>query len=55
MHAAAEARAYYRQPSREYDDPEREALLAALMDAAMTELVDAICPPQPGRPKGGAA
>lgn len=53
MHAAAEARAYYRQPCPEYDDPEREALLAALLDAAMAELVDAICPPLPGRPKGG--
>jgi hypothetical protein len=52
MHAAAEARAYYRQPSREWEDADREALIAALMEAAMNELVDAICPPLPGHPPG---
>jgi hypothetical protein len=53
MHAAAEARAFYRQTSREWDAEGRAAFIAAFMDASVSSLVDAICPPLPGRPKRG--
>lgn len=51
MHAAAEARAFYRQPSRVWDDEDRAAFIAAFMDAHLTSLVDAICSPLPGQPR----
>ena len=50
MHAAAEARAYYRQPCREWHNAPRDEAVAALVDAVVDATVDAICPPLPGRP-----
>jgi hypothetical protein len=53
MHAAAEARAYYRRPCREWHNAPRDEAVAALVDAiaAVDEAVDSVCPPLPGRPK----
>ena len=51
--ASAEARAFYRQPCREWDAEDRAAFIAAFMDAHLSSLVDALCPPLPGRPKRG--
>jgi len=67
MHAAAEARAFYRQPSREYDhdeshrDQQRNAArdddIAALVDAvsAVDGPVDAVIAYKPGRRTRAAA
>lgn len=50
--ASAEARAFYRQPSREWDAEDRAAFTAAFMDAQLSSLVDAICPPSRSK-RGG--
>jgi hypothetical protein len=59
MHAAAEARAYYRWPCPEYQgghhDQQRNATRDELIEALGDDVVDDICPPLPGRPKGDAA
>ena len=53
--ASAEARAFYRQPCREWDAEDQAVFIAAFMEAHLSSLVDALCPQLPGRPKRGAA
>jgi len=49
--ASAEARAFYRQPCREYRNEMDPAVLADAVAEAVDAAVDDICPPLPGRPK----
>ncbi len=51
--ASAEARAFYRQPCREYRSVDADEAVAALVEAVINRAVDDICPPLPGRPKRG--
>ncbi len=58
--ASAEARAFYRQPCREWRRERDSLSTAALVDALVETIagavdsdVDDICPPLPGRPKRG--
>jgi hypothetical protein len=51
MHAAAEARAYYRRPCREWHNAIDPAALVDALAEAVDKTVDDVCPPLPGRPK----
>ncbi len=53
--ASAEARAFYRQPCREYRNGMDPAALVDALAEAVDSTVDAVCPPLPGRPKRGEA
>ncbi len=53
--ASAEARAFYRQPCREWHRPMDPAALVDAVAGAVDAAVDEICPPLPGRPKRGAS
>jgi len=51
--ASAEARAFYRLPSREWRAVDAPAALVDAVAGAVDTAVDEICPPLPGRPKRG--